>query len=138
MSTATPLLVSPPRIVEPTLALAPPPGHQAQMELALLEAWLSSAQALQLPLHQVARQQQPKGREVQRLLLPSHIQRRGNGDLGPALRVKDGTGEVRYTHRRLRIRSRKPVFGPIEIARMGYACGGAHSIYPLDEALALP
>ena len=99
---------------------------------------MSAPSTLQLPLHQIERQQQTKGREVQRLLLQSHLQRRGHGDMGPALCVRQGDDEVLYTHRRLSTRSLKSVFGTIEIVRMGYSHAGANSIYPLDAALALP
>ena len=110
----------------------------AALEFALLEAWLASGRALQLPLHEIESQQQTKGREVQRLLLQAHIERRGDGDVGPALRVPHQTGTVLYTHRRLRTRSLKTIFGPVEINRMGYSRNGAPSIYPLDQTLALP
>jgi hypothetical protein len=110
----------------------------AALEFALLEAWLASTGVLQLRLHEVASQQQTKGREVQRLLLQAHIERRGDGDVGPALRVPQQAGTVLYTHRRLRSRSLKTIFGPVEIHRMGYSRDGAPSIYPLDQTLALP
>src|SRR6516225_11503783 len=118
----------------PTVAGAP----AAAQEFALLEAWLASPGALQLPLHQIESQQQTKGREVQRLLLQAHLHRRGDGDVGPALRVSQDTGTVLYTHRRLRTRSLKTIFGPVEITRMGYSHPGTPSIYPLDRELALP
>lgn len=110
----------------------------ARQEFSSLENWLSAPSTLQLPLHQIERQQQTKGREVQRLLLQAHLQRRGPGDMGPALCVRQGDDEVLYTHRRLSTRSLKSVFGTIEIVRMGYSHAGANSIYPLDAALALP
>ena len=110
----------------------------AALEFALLEAWLASSRTLQLPLHEIESQQQTKGREVQRLLLQAHIERRGDGDVGPALLVPQQAGSVLYTHRRLRTRSLKTIFGPVEIHRMGYSRDGAPSIYPLDQTLALP
>lgn len=110
----------------------------AALEFALLESWLASTGALQLPLHEVESQQQTKGREVQRLLLQAHIERRGDGDVGPALLVPQQAGSVLYTHRRLRTRALKTIFGPVEINRMGYSRDGAPSIYPLDQTLALP
>ncbi len=99
MSTAaaTPLLLLPAsqgRPPEPVLSLAPGPAQLARHEFALLEAWLSSAQTLQLPLHPIECQQQPKGREVQRLLLQAHVQYRGHGDVGPALLVDEGAEQV--------------------------------------------
>src|SRR5215475_8439050 len=110
----------------------------AAREFALLEDWLASRCTLQLPLHQIEAQQQTKGREVQRLLLQAHLQLRGDGDVGPALRVPQAASEALYTHRRLGARSLKTIFGPVEIHRMGYSCDGAPSIYPLDRARALP
>ena len=122
-------------------ALVPCAGDarsHARQEFSSLEAWLSAPSTLQLPLHQIERQQQTKGREVQRLLLQAHLQRRGHGNMGPALCVRQGDDEVLYTHRRISTRSLKTVFGTIEIVRMGYSHAGAHSIYPLDAALPLP
>jgi len=110
----------------------------AALEFALLETWLASSRTLQLPLHEIESQQQTKGREVQRLLLQAHIERRGDGDVGHALLVPQQAGSVLYTHRRLRTRSLKTIFGPVEIHRMGYSRAGAPSIYPLDQTLALP
>ena len=106
----------------------------AALEFALLEAWLASNHTLQLPLHEIESQQQTKGREVQRLLLQAHIERRGDGDVGPALLVPQQAGSVLYTHRRLRTRSLKTIFGPVEINRMGYSRNGAPSIYQIGRA----
>src|SRR6266851_1462356 len=101
----------------PTVAATTP----AALQFALFEAWLASSGTLQLPLHEIESQQQTKGREVQRLLLQAHIERRGDGDVGPALRVPQQAGTVLYTHRRLRTRSLKTIFGSVEINRMGYS-----------------
>src|SRR5215471_8845086 len=122
------------RPLSPAAFVTTPAAH----EFALLEDWLASRSTLQLPLHQIEAQQQTKGLEVQRLLLQAHLQLRGDGDVGPALRVSHESGEVLYTRRRLGARSLKTIFGPVEIHRMGYSCDGAPSIYPLDRALALP
>src|SRR2546426_6968688 len=145
-NTATPFLPtpfppfcsSPFPILDSQGPLASIPATPAAREFALLEAWLASRGTLQLPLHQIEAQQQTKGREVQRLLLQAHLQLRGDGDVGPALRVPQATGEVLYTHRRLGTRGLKTIFGPVEIHRMGYSRDGSPSIYPLDRALVLP
>jgi hypothetical protein len=110
----------------------------AAIEFNRLETWLASGPVMQLPLHQIESQQQTKGREVQRLLLQAHLQQRGHGDVGPALRVQQPSGEVFYTHRRLSTRSLKTIFGTVEIVRMGYSRAGLPSIYPMDRTLALP
>src|ERR1022692_1658494 len=116
----------------------PADSRPAFVEFSLLESWLASSSALQLPLHQIESQQQAKGREVQRLLLQAHLQHRGYGDIGPALQLEQADGAVLYSHRRLSTRSLTTVFGAVELVRMGYSRPGAPSIFPLDKALALP
>src|SRR5579863_7910315 len=110
----------------------------AAIEFALLQSWLASSSALELPLHNIESLQQAKGLEVQRLLLQAHLQHRGNGDVGPALRLPLQDGALLYSHRRLGARSLTTVFGTVELDRMGYSRAGAPSIFPLDKALALP
>lgn len=122
-----------------TTATATPSGTTpAAIEFALLQSWLASSGALQLPLHQIESQQQAKGIEVQRLLLQAHLQHRGNGDVGPALCLQQQDGQVLYSHRRLGARSLTTIFGTVELVRVGYSRPGAPSIFPLDQALALP
>ena len=99
---------------------------------------MASPSALQLPLHLVEQQQDPKGREVQRLLLQAHVRLRGSGDVGPALAVVDGQSLALLAHRRLQRRTLKTVFGLIDIDRIGYGCRGHQSIHPLDADLQLP
>ena len=110
----------------------------AAVEFALLQSWLASGSALQLPLHEIESQQQDRGREVQRLLLQTHLQQRGNGDVGPVLYLRQQDGELLYSHRRLGTRSLTTVFGTVELVRMGYSRPGSPSIFPMDRALTLP
>src|SRR5579863_511859 len=121
-----------------TATAASPPATPAAVEFALLQSWLASGSALQLPLHQIECLQQAKGREVHRLLLQAHLEQRGNGDLGPALCLQQPDGEVFYSHRRLGTRSLTTVFGTVELVRMGYSRPGEPGIFPLDRALTLP
>src|SRR5215471_1663740 len=118
-----------------TLPVNPSP---AAVEFALLQSWLASSRALRLPLHHIESQQADKGREVQRLLLQNHLQQRGTGDVGPALRVPTAGEERLYSHRRLGTRRLTTVFGAVELVRMGYSHPGLPSIFPMDQALALP
>jgi hypothetical protein len=117
---------------------ASPQTTPAGVEFALLQSWLASGGALQLPLHEIECQQQGKGREVQRLLLQAHLQQRGNGDVGPALCLQQQDGELLYSHRRLGVRALTTVFGTVELVRMGYSRPGSPGIFPLDRALTLP
>src|SRR5260370_13463843 len=121
-----------------TATSTPSDATPAALEFALLQSWLASSSALQLPLHQIESQQQTKGREVQRLLLQAHLQHRGNGDVGPVLCLQQQDGTVLYSHRRLGTRSLTTVFGTVELVRMGYSRPGAPSLFPLDQARALP
>src|ERR1035438_5049796 len=109
---------------------ASPQTTPAGVEFALLQSWLASGGALQLPLHEIECQQQGKGREVQRLLLQAHLQHRGNGDIGPALQLEQTDGTALYSHRRLSTRSLTTVFGTVELVRMGYSRPGAPGIFP--------
>jgi len=117
---------------------ASPQTTPAGVEFALLQSWLASGGALQLPLHEIECQQHGKGREVQRLLLQAHLQQRGNGDVGPALCLQQQDGELLYSHRRLGVRALTTVFGTVELVRMGYSRPGSPGIFPLDRALTLP
>jgi hypothetical protein len=115
------------------------PASPALAEFTLLESWLASAPATQLPLYAVESAQHARGREVQRLLLQAHLDQRGHGDVGPALAVLGPDGVTQhYTHRRLSARTITTIFGPVQIERLGYSQPGSHSVYPLDQALARP
>lgn len=118
------------------------PRHEsvsrASLEFAQLESWLASAQTSQFPLHHLEAEQHTRGCEVQRLLLQSHLDQRGDGNIGPALRIARRDAELLYSHRRLSARTLTTIFGPVELVRMGYSRPGAPSIYPLDRILALP
>src|SRR5229473_811857 len=129
---------APPSSPGSVVFLATATGSRARQQFCFLEDWLSAPPTLQLPLHQIERQQELKGRDLQRLLLQTHIQQRGNGDVGPALRVTEQSTTFLYTHRRLQRRTLKTIFGPIHIDRIGYGRGGVGSIHPLDETMQLP
>jgi len=136
MTGATPSLSVP--LPQPPPAEPSEASLQARHLFSSLETWLSSTATLELPLHLVEQQQECKGRELQRMLLQTHVQHRGAGDVGPVLRVIQGTSSSLYTRRRLQRRTLKTIFGPIDIDRMAYSHGGAASIHPLDEAMQLP
>ena len=118
--------------------MKPATSSCAALEFTELESWLASHYALHLPLHRIESEQQARGREIQRLLLQTHLQQRGHGDVDPALRVTRPGGELLLTHRRLGSRTLTTLFGPVHLLRMGYSRPGSSSIYPLDHALALP
>jgi len=112
--------------------------ERAADEFFAVADWLLSEEALRLPLCDVERQQEPRAREAQRLLLQAHVQARGDGDVGPALRVVRGACARLLTHRRFQVRQVTSVFGEIAVERTAYGTPHAASIHPLDQTLAVP
>ena len=114
---------------------------RARRELKALEDWLLSEETSHLPLHEVEREQERRGREIQRLLLEAHVAHRGTGDVGPAVAVRSSEApdqEVLHTHRRLDPRHPQTIFGEISVNRLGYLHSGSAAVHPLDEQLHLP
>lgn len=104
-----------------------------------LERWLLSAGSTSLPLHRVEREAEGRGRERLRSLLQTHIDARGVGDVGAALRVRwPDTLPLLYTHKRVHRRRLITLFGPVSVRRMGYSLPGRASLHPLDARLQLP
>ncbi|MBI4340531.1 MAG: ISKra4 family transposase [Chloroflexi bacterium] len=114
---------------------------RARQTFQALEAWLLSEEARHLPLHEVEREQESRGREVPRLLLEAHVAHRGWGEVGPALQVQAGGPQdepVCHRHRRLDPRHPQTIFGQIRVDRLGYCHPRAVTVHPLDEQLHLP
>jgi hypothetical protein len=110
----------------------------ARQELQALEAWLMREESRQLPWHEVEREQDRRGREIQRLLLQAHVAQRGTGDVGPAVEVgvADDAGEgERHADRRLDPCPPQTIFGAITVERTDYCRPGAATVHPLDDQL---
>jgi len=126
-------LAAAPRAPDPA---APTAGRQA---FRRLETWLYSAPSKRLGLPQIERESERRGRELLRLLLQAHLDGRGSGDVGVALRVSAPDGSPLFlTHRRLHTRRLITLFGAVSVSRMGYGCPGQASVHPLDAELELP
>src|SRR5438093_9616271 len=94
---------------------------------------------MSLPLDEIEREQENRGREVQRLMLQAHIQARGVGDVGPAIEVLQSDGKlIQLGNRREHECSQKTIFGEVEVNRLGYSRAEMPSVHPLDKDLALP
>jgi len=59
-----------------------------------LERWTFSKEAIGLASHEIEREIEKKGREVQRLMLQAHFEARGAGEKGPFLEVMRGEGNT--------------------------------------------
>lgn len=106
-----------------------------------MENWLLSEEAAALPIHQVELEQEKRMREVNRLFLKAHIEKRGSGDVGPAVESvepEDSKVVTVHSQRREHERKLKTLFGEVPITRRAYLTRGRKSIHPLDEILGLP
>ena len=110
----------------------------AAVEFALLQSWLASGSALQLPLHEIERQQQVQRPRGATPAPPGPLAASRQRRYGSRLYLRQQDGELLYSHRRLGTRSLTTVFGTVELVRMGYSRPGAPGIFPLDRALTLP
>jgi hypothetical protein len=75
------------------------------------------------------------GRKLLRQLLLAHLAERGVGDIGESVVGADG---ITRTHKRLRTKTMKTLFGVIEIQRLAYSTRHASSLFPFDAMLTLP
>jgi hypothetical protein len=124
-----------------TQAPTPPAALLGRQAFFELERWLYGSDARSLGLQEIEVEEERRGREMLRVLLQAHIDGRGNGDIGAALRVvspEDPNCELLYTHKRLHTRRLITIFGTVSISRFGYGKAGRSSIHPLDPALQLP
>jgi hypothetical protein len=110
-------------------------ARQAQRAL---ETWILSEAAMALPIHELEVEQERRAREVQRLMLQAHLEARGQGDVGPALLLRQGAVERRLGHREGHRRGLLTIFGEVQVDRLGYRSRRGASLHPLDEDLALP
>jgi hypothetical protein len=121
----------------------PSARERAQWRFSELETWLLLETTLAMPLHEVEVEQEKRGREIMRLLIQSHLDARGSGDVGLALEVRrvgeDGNAKVRRQgEKRRHIRQVLTLFGVIMASRLAYYAAEAESIHPLDEEAWLP
>ncbi len=97
--------------------------------------FLKSNEANNLDLSETEEYLQKEGRELLRELLIGYIEERGVGDVGPSV---TGTDSLKRTHKRLRTRTIKTLFGIVAINRIAYSSRGVASLFPLDGMLNLP
>ncbi len=103
-----------------------------------LERFLEQGAQTHAGLSELERGSQQRGRELARLELQAHIDRRGDGDIGKAIVIGGGEGPVRLAYKRLHTRPVLTLFGEVRVCRMGYGAPGQEAIHPLDAELGLP
>jgi hypothetical protein len=107
----------------------------AEEKFCEMTDFLKNKQSHELELSELENHIKHDGRELMRRLLVGHLEERGVGDVG--LNVT-GTDGVNRTHKRIRIRTIKTIFGEIKIKRLGYSAKNTSSLFPLDAMLNLP
>jgi hypothetical protein len=113
--------------------------HRARKGYRDLEEWVMSDQAAHLAEHEVEARIERESREINRLLLQAHINRRGTGDVGPAIVVHRADGSTQtYQQDRVHRCNVTSIFGDVRAKRMAYRAKGRASIHPQDQALQLP
>ena len=107
----------------------------AENKFLQMTDFLKSNKANSLDLSETEEYLQKEGRELLRDLLIGYLEERGIGDVGSSVTGKDS---VKRTHKRLRTRKIKTLFGKIAISRLAYSSQGVFSLFPLDGMLNLP
>lgn len=103
-----------------------------------LERYLSGQPAQIAGLSELERESERRGRQILRLALQTHIDARGDGDVGAAIVVLGEDGPVRLAYKRVHARPLVTLFGEVTVTRMGYGAPGREAIHPLDAELRLP
>jgi len=118
------------------LAQRPASGLDALRDL---ERFLSDAAEAHLHLSELERGSERRSRELVRLALQTHVDSRGDGDVGEAI-IVPGQDEqpLRLAYKRLHTRSVLTLFGEVRVTRMGYGAPGHKALHPLDAELCLP
>jgi hypothetical protein len=107
--------------------------ERSQMEFDWIVSFLQSPEAASMTESELERQIEKRTRELMRLLLQEHIERRGPG-MCEQVQGADGLERTRV---RLQTRQIETVFGAIEENRAGYGHPKAKSLHPLDAELNL-
>lgn len=104
-----------------------------------LERFLERAAAAHAGLGEVERASERRGREMVRLMLQTHLDARGTGDVGEAIVIdRDDKARLRLAYKRIRSRRILTIFGQLKLTRTGYGQPGERTVYPLDRELELP
>jgi len=97
--------------------------------------YLNNKESFNLDLSSIENFINKDGKELLRRLLIGHLDERRYGDVGSCV---IGADDVKRTHKRIRTKNIKTLFGEIEIKRIGYSNKNASSLFPLDGILNLP
>ena len=90
-----------------------------------------SEAAMALPEHEVEAKMEKRGRDVMRHMLQAHMNRRGTGNVGLALRVVTPEGEVLHEEARVAPHKIVSIFGDVKARRTAFGPGPTvANLYP--------
>lgn len=107
----------------------------ARKQAALMEAFLSSSEAMAATHSELEARVERDGREYERRLLQAHLQLRAATE--QVVDVRGAEGVARTTCRDSG-RPLRSVFGAVSVARLAYQAPEVDGLHPLDAALNLP
>ena len=107
----------------------------AEKKFYKMTDFLENKNSYDLQLSELENYLKNDGSDLLRFLLIGHLNSRGVGDIGEFVIGIDGH---KRTHKRIRSRVIKTLFGKIKIPRVGYSQRNISSLFPLDAMLNLP
>jgi hypothetical protein len=110
------------------------PFCESRQNMKRLEDDLTSEDAMNAPLHEIERMLRTQGREMLRVMMQAHFDRRSEQERTVDVRGADGV-ERTTTHRGSRMVMTE--FGEVELERNLYQAPGANGLAPLDAAMEL-
>ncbi|MBI5590265.1 MAG: ISKra4 family transposase [Deltaproteobacteria bacterium] len=109
--------------------------EQAWQNFDNILGYIDGNEALAMSHSELERELEKKGRELMRVLLQEHLNKRSPGQCEHP--VKDADGVARKLTR-AQPREIETVFGTVTLERVGYGMKGTESLHPLDAELNLP
>jgi hypothetical protein len=109
--------------------------EQAWQNFDNILGYLDGNEAFTMSHSELERELEKKGRELMRVLLQEHLNKRSPGQCERPVKDVDGV-ERKLT--RLQPREIETVFGTVTLERAGYGMKGTESLHPLDAELNLP
>jgi hypothetical protein len=108
---------------------------QARENFEHIVGYLDSEEASSMTHSELERELEKKGRELMRIMLQEHLDKRSPGQCEQPVSGSDGIDRSRV---RLQERKLETVFGTVSVQRAGYGKKGVGSLHPLDADLNLP
>jgi hypothetical protein len=111
------------------------PFCESQQQMKKIEDDLTSASALNAPLHEIEQMLRTQGREMMRLMMQTHLDHRAAMEQRVEVRDVDGVERTQVRHGTRLVETE---FGEVEVGRNLYQAMGREGLAPADAVMALP